>query len=201
MNLHQAASGIVSAVNPQLPAVLRVSSGSTTDSAGKRVPAYETPGAISAAVAASVLTVASVTSGRLRAGQAVAGAGVAAGTQILSQINGAPGGIGDYQVNIPQTVSPAEPMMTSLTVTAQVQALSWRDLQMIDGLTLQGERRAIYLFGAVDGVSRPTNQGGDLITFPDGSIWLVALVLESWLNDAGAPVGWVKCACTLQNNA
>jgi hypothetical protein len=79
---------------------------------------------------------------------------------------------------------------------AQVQALSFRDIQQIAGLNLQGTRKAIYLEGEVDGLQRSTNQGGDLITFPDGSIWLVAMVLEQWANE-----DWCKVAATLQNNA
>lgn len=83
-----------------------------------------------------------------------------------------------------------------VTVLAQVQPLTYRDIQQIDGLNLQGTRKAIYLNGAINGLVRPQNDGGDLITFPDGSVWLVALVLEGF----DLTAGWTKCAITLQNN-
>jgi len=87
-------------------------------------------------------------------------------------------------------------------VTMQVQALTFRDIQQIDGLNLQGTRRAIYLYGEIDGLVRPTNQGGDLIIIASGvhaGTWLVALVLEQWGD--GTPASWCKVACTLQNNS
>lgn len=84
-----------------------------------------------------------------------------------------------------------------VTVPGQVQPLTWRDLQQLDGLNLQGTRVAIYLNGAVDGLVRVTNKGGDLISINSGvhaGVWLVALVLEAWPD-------WTKCACTLQNGS
>lgn len=84
-------------------------------------------------------------------------------------------------------------------VPAQIQALSYSDIQMVSGLQLNGERRAIYLTGRFDAMSRPRNTGGDMITFPDGETWpygtswLVAMVLEQWPD-------WCKLACTLQVN-
>lgn len=198
MNLHSLVSGVVAAVNPQIPVLLRVSAGSTIGRAGMRTPLFQTPGAITASIAGSVLTVSAVAAGVLAAGQAVAGAGVAAGTLIIGQLSGTPGGPGTYSVTGSQVVG-SEAMTTSLTVQAQVQALSWQDMQKMDAMVLQGERRAIYLFGAVDSISRPDNQGGDLITFPDGTVWLVAYVLETFLNDTGPKIGWCKVAATRQN--
>ncbi|WP_233874047.1 hypothetical protein [Paraburkholderia adhaesiva] len=95
-----------------------------------------------------------------------------------------------------RTPAYAEPV----PVLAQVQALTLRDLLQLDGLNLQGERRALYLNGNWQGVLRPEVKGGDLVTLPDGSdsgsLWLVALVLENWwLTD-----GWCKCAVTRQLN-
>jgi hypothetical protein len=79
---------------------------------------------------------------------------------------------------------------------AQVQTLTFRDLAQLDGINLQGERRALYLNGSWAGVLRPEVKGGDLVTLPDGSLWLVALVLENWWLTAG----WCKCAATRQLN-
>lgn len=75
---------------------------------------------------------------------------------------------------------------------AQIQPLTFRDIQQVAGLNLQGTRRALYLFGEADGLVRVSQKGGDLITFPDGSVYLVAIVLEQWPD-------WCKVAVTLQN--
>lgn len=61
-----------------------------------------------------------------------------------------------------------------VVVPGQVQALTFRDLQQVDALNLQGTRRAIYLNGHVDGIVRSQDRGGDLIAVPaslfDGQI-------------------------------
>ena len=87
------------------------------------------------------------------------------------------------------------PTYQTASVKAQVQALTYSDLQQINGLNIQGERRAMYLDGSWDGVVRVDGRGGDLITLPDGSVWLVAQVLEDWSSTAG----WVKVCVTRQN--
>jgi hypothetical protein len=78
--------------------------------------------------------------------------------------------------------------------TAQVQALQYNDMVHLDGLNIQGIRRAIYLNGSIDGINRINKKGGDVVTIPQGAnagSWLVALVLESWAD-------WCKVAVTLQ---
>ncbi|TIR66396.1 MAG: hypothetical protein E5X24_23645 [Mesorhizobium sp.] len=82
------------------------------------------------------------------------------------------------------------------SVSLQAQSLTYNDLQLLDGLNIQGVRRAVYLNGSALGVVRELQVGGDLFvfpagTFPEGDTWLVALVLESWPD-------WCKCAVTLQ---
>ena len=88
--------------------------------------------------------------------------------------------------------------LPTVNVYAQVQALTFRDIVQLDGLNLQGTRRAIYLFGQVNGLVRSANEGGDLITIATGGtsdgVWLVAMILEQWPD-------WCKAACTLQDNA
>ena len=79
-------------------------------------------------------------------------------------------------------------------VLAQIQALTFRDIQQISALNLQGTRRAIYFYGEFDGIVRPLLKGGDLVVFPDGSTWLIAMQLEQW-------VGWCKVVATLQNGS
>jgi hypothetical protein len=68
---------------------------------------------------------------------------------------------------------------TSSTVSAQVQALSANDLQHIDGLNIQGVKRAVYMYGDVQGIVRADQKGGDILTF-GGHDWRVVQVLETW---------------------
>ncbi len=81
-----------------------------------------------------------------------------------------------------------------VTVQGYAQPLSYNDIVQADGLSIQGVRQKVYLQGAVSGLVRASNKGGDLITFPDGTIWLVALVSEDWPD-------WTSCIVTLQDNA
>jgi len=76
------------------------------------------------------------------------------------------------------------------TGKAQIQALDGADLRQLDGLNITGTTRAIYLRGALHGVIRPENKGGDLVIF-GGQTWLVVKVLEHWAN-------WSKAAICLQ---
>ncbi len=85
---------------------------------------------------------------------------------------------------------------TALYATAQypagdVQALSAGEIQHLDFLNIQGIRRAIYLNGQVNGLVRNDNKGGDLVIRPDGTLWLVVVVLEQWPH-------WVKVAVVQQ---
>jgi hypothetical protein len=82
--------------------------------------------------------------------------------------------------------------MPPALVMAQIQALTADEIRHVDALNIQGEKRAIYLTGKLDGLVRPEKKGGDIIVFPDGSTWLVVLVLEYWPD-------WCKVAVTLQN--
>jgi hypothetical protein len=81
-----------------------------------------------------------------------------------------------------------------IAMSAQIQSLQYNDLQQISGLNINGEKRAIYLNGNWEGVSRPDGKGGDMITLPDGSVWLVVQVLENWAFQDG----WVKVAVVRQ---
>lgn len=102
------------------------------------------------------------------------------------------------QVSTGYTIAPdgsQAPGYTTVTGTAQVQALTYQDLRQIDGLNLNGERRSIYFYGAFTAVNRPSSQGGDLVILTDGhnaGTWLIAFVAEQWPD-------WCKVICTLQN--
>lgn len=191
LNLHRVASGAIAAVNPQVLVGLQVSIGAATLASGKQVPAYATPGSLVGSIAGDVLTVTAVSAGKLAVGQALAGAGLLPGTSIFALGTGT-GGAGTYQIAPGGQTVASEAMTTSLSVEAQVQALTFRDIQQVEGLNLQGTQRAMYLYGDVEGLVRPTGQGGDLITMADATVWLVTHVLETW-------PGWCKVAVTLQN--
>jgi hypothetical protein len=78
------------------------------------------------------------------------------------------------------------PAYTTFTgVQIQVQPLASRELAHIDYLNIQGELRKIYMYGNVQGVLRPSQEGGDLLTFaqiPGGTpqVWLTVTTLETW---------------------
>lgn len=91
------------------------------------------------------------------------------------------------------------PTYSDVSVRVQVQALTFTDLQHLDGLNIQGVRRAMYLDGPALAAVRPLQAGGDLFVFPagtfiEGDTWLVAHMLEEWPD-------WSKVAITLQNGA
>lgn len=80
-----------------------------------------------------------------------------------------------------------------VTMTAQVQALTSTDLRKLDAMNVQGSMRTIYLSGSLDGASRLKQTGGDLVTMPDGTVYLTTMVLERWPD-------WCKVSCTLQTD-
>lgn len=77
------------------------------------------------------------------------------------------------------------PTTQTLTVCAQIQALSATDLQHVDGLNLTGVMRSVYLYGNAAGVVRADQIGGDILVFPEvpggtDKKWLVTHVMETW---------------------
>ncbi len=133
---------------------------SATADDGERTPTFATPGAITGSIADTTLTVTSITSGVLQPGQLLSDttAALLAGTRITAQLTGPTGGVGTYSVNQEQTVA-LEAMTTSLFLFAQIQPLSIPDLKQIEGLNIQGDKKAIYINGALDGVIRVTLKG------------------------------------------
>jgi hypothetical protein len=79
-------------------------------------------------------------------------------------------------------------------VLGQVQELTTRDLRQLDGLNITGSSRKVYLYGTVNAGVRVTRNGGDLITLPDGNVYLTTSVLEQWPD-------WVCVAITLQDGS
>lgn len=82
-------------------------------------------------------------------------------------------------------------------VLAQMQALTYTDLTQVSGLNITGERRAIYVNGDYQGVVRSSQEGGDIVTLPDGTVWLLVYQLENWHTTGG----WVKFVITKQNGS
>jgi hypothetical protein len=85
---------------------------------------------------------------------------------------------------------------TAVPIQIQHQALSGGDLKHADALGLQGILRTVYMYGNKQGVVRPSQQGGDLLTFPlvpNGPTlnWLVVEVGETWPD-------WCKVTVCLQ---
>lgn len=94
------------------------------------------------------------------------------------------------------------PNYTDAEASMQVQALSGRDLRHTDFVSMQGVKRAVYMFPTVQGISVPQAKGGDLLQFPmetGGAIrvWLVVVELEQW-NPNGT---WCKVGVVLQDEA
>jgi hypothetical protein len=81
-----------------------------------------------------------------------------------------------------------------VAVPCQLQSLQYRDIAQIDGLNIQGDKSKIYISGAVAGAVRASRQGGDLVTMPDNSVWLVVVVLEKFPE-------WCSFGIVLQNGA
>ena len=81
-----------------------------------------------------------------------------------------------------------------IPVNVQKQPLTYTDLVQTEGINIQGEKCALYISGNYDGVVREDGTGGDLITLPSGSVWLVVQVLENWAEENG----WVKVAAVRQ---
>ena len=87
-------------------------------------------------------------------------------------------------------------------VTVQVQALTQKELQHLNGLGISNGQASVYANTQLSSVDRPSNSGGDLIIFGTdaktpaglrGQTWLVVALLEGWVG-----AGWCKAAITSQ---
>lgn len=90
------------------------------------------------------------------------------------------------------------PEFITLTVWAQVQALSASDLKHLDGLNITGVMRTVYLYGNAAGVVRADQIGGDILVFPEipggtNRNWVVTQVMETWSD-------WCRVVVTLQQD-
>lgn len=74
-----------------------------------------------------------------------------------------------YTVDEDQGYKQVPDYAAAQVVQGQVQALTADEIKHIDSLNIQGTKRAIYLYGRIDGLVRVENKGGDLITVPGAS--------------------------------
>lgn len=104
------------------------------------------------------------------------------------------------------TTSPSgkqAPTYALFTVRMQVQGLASREIRHMDSLNIQGVLRKVYAYGNVEGVVRPSLQGGDLIIFAQQyggipQVWKVVHPMETWA-DAQAN-GWSSAIVALQED-
>ena len=61
----------------------------------------------------------------------------------------------------------------------QVQALTGPELELVDGLNIQGVKQSVHMSGLPQAVDRTTNTGGDVLEFRNAK-WLVIVILENW---------------------
>lgn len=201
MNLHALVSPLIQPINPSFVGTWMQSTGFTYagDASGR------------ASFDDTTMTVDLITSGALAVNSIISGVNIEPGT-IVTAFGTGTGGQGTYTVRPPQTTQATAfmaatgdgtrtPSYTTVAgVIFQVQALSGRDLDHIDGLNLQGVVRAIYMTGFPQGLVRAAAQGGDLLLIPTGltvasmDTWLVNGVIEQWNAS-----GWTKVAAILQN--
>jgi len=86
-----------------------------------------------------------------------------------------------------------------VNVPLQLQAISARDLKHLEGMNLQGVLRSVHMYGNTQGVVRVTQQGGDLLYFPEvpagtSRVWKVVKVVETWAD-------WCHLIVNLQTDA
>lgn len=99
--------------------------------------------------------------------------------------------------NVDGNYKPGPTYDTAIAVQVKKQALTFKDTMQLDGINLGGEACAIYISGDIKGVLRAGNRGGDLLTLPDGTVWLAVHVLENWFDQSG----WAKVAAVMQASA
>ena len=102
--------------------------------------------------------------------------------------------------SVPQPNSKRTPLFDIVEgVTADIQAVTGKDLKQLDALNIQNVERVAYLAGNVEGVNRVRGKGGDFLVIAspaaDAGTWLVTAVLETW-----GTAGWCKVGLTLQTN-
>lgn len=69
---------------------------------------------------------------------------------------------------------------TVTSIIAQVQQLTIAEQKHLNDMNVAGVSRKIWCDARLTGIDRASGLGGDIVTLPDGTIWLVIQVMESW---------------------
>lgn len=80
----------------------------------------------------------------------------------------------------------------AVPMNIQKQELSFKELQHVDGMNLQGIFCSVYLRGHAFAVTRDKKRGGDKFLI-DGETWLLVEIMEQWDN-------WCRVILVLQVN-
>ena len=97
-----------------------------------------------------------------------------------------------YTVGADGSQQPAY-VLPYIQTTADLQALTGRDVEHLSGLNVQGVTEKAYLTGNFEGVFRVLGKGGDLLVV-NGRTYLVSAVLERWPD-------WCCVALTMQTDS
>ena len=108
-------------------------------------------GSFTGSIAATTLTVTAVGSGVLTPGSTISGTGVTAGTTVVSQLTGTPGGNGTYQVSASQTVSSTTITATSTQGVLAVSAVSSGTLAVGQNISGTGVTAGTQIVGELSG--------------------------------------------------
>lgn len=81
----------------------------------------------------------------------------------------------------------------AVPLTAQVQALTKKEIEHIDAMNLSPCERAAYVNGQLQAYDRVAQTGGDFLFF-ENRWWKVMAILEGWTT-----AGWCKVALVGQN--
>ncbi|MFT8419752.1 MAG: hypothetical protein ABF636_13130 [Acetobacter sp.] len=71
------------------------------------------------------------------------------------------------------------PTYTAQALQIEVQAIAGEDLQQVQNLSQQADRRVVYLPAAARALNRALQCGGDILQFY-GADWLITQCLEEW---------------------
>ena len=69
---------------------------------------------------------------------------------------------------------------TPLAISCQVQQLTAADIKHIQDQNLSGISRKVWCDQILTGIDRAAGLGGDRLILPDGTIYLVVQVIETW---------------------
>ena len=69
---------------------------------------------------------------------------------------------------------------TPVTISAQVQQLTAADIKHMNNQNIASITRKVWSSTILTATDREAGVGGDLLTLPDGTTWLVVQLMEVW---------------------